>query len=71
MIRRLIKYSFKDWLVEDCGCLSNNASTYILWENGVLLSEDNWLPVCEEEQDLRAELKHLEPFDVHSECEWF
>ena len=69
-MRRMIMYRYDSW-TESCGCCSNNSSTYDLYENGILVSEDNWCDLCADEDELREFLKHLEPFDINSNCEWF
>lgn len=69
-MKRLIMYRYDSW-TEGCGCCSNSESLYDLYEDGVIVSEANWCELAENGEDLRRILKHLEPFDIHSDCEWF
>lgn len=69
-MKRLIMYRYNSW-TEGCGCCSNSLSVYEVYEDGVLIEDEVWCELFENEEDLREGLKHLEPFDVHSECEWF
>jgi hypothetical protein len=67
---RKIMYRYDSW-TEGCGCCSNSSSTYDVYEEGTLVSEDNWCTLCCDEEDLRECLKHLEPFDVDPDSWWF
>lgn len=67
---RTIMYRYDSW-IEGCGCCSNSPSTYDVYEDGVLVSEDNWCDLFCDEEDVRNGLKHLEPFHVDSNSRWF
>lgn len=69
MIRKIM-YRYNSW-TEGCGCCSNSSSTYDVYEDGILISEDNWCDLFSNEQELREGLKHLEPFYVDPDCWWF
>lgn len=69
-MRRLIKYEYYSW-TEGCECCSNSSSTFDMWEDGVQVAFENYVPICASEQELRDELIHLEPFDIHSECRYY
>lgn len=69
-MKRVIKYEYYSWDL-GCGCCSDSASTYDMWEDGVLVEEDVWCGCASNEEELREILAHLEPFDVHPESEWF
>lgn len=55
-----------------CGCCYETISEYSVYEDGKMTTN---LPIacglCENEEDLRKELAHLEPFDVDSDSQWF
>lgn len=70
MIRRLIKYEYYS-VTLGCGCCHEGTSYYTLWENGVETRTEETCPIMSDEQDLRGYFDHLEPFDIHSECEFF
>ena len=70
MTRRLIHYTYR--IVDmGCGCGHEGRSEYSVWENGVPTVVDQACSVMGDEQDLRDYFSHLEPFDIHSECEFF
>lgn len=70
MTRRLIHYTYR--IVDmGCGCCHEGRSEYSVWENGVPIVADQACSVMGDEQDLRDYFPHLEPFDIHSECEFF
>jgi hypothetical protein len=69
-MKRLIEYTYSSW-TEPCGCCSDSSSTYFMWEDGKLIHEDSWCKYCENEEELREALKHLEPFDVSADSYWF
>ncbi len=69
-MKRVIEYRYDSW-VEGCGCCSNSSSTYDLYEDDILVSQDNWCDYCENEKDLREALEHLEPFHIDSNSRWF
>lgn len=69
-MRRLVKYEYFDYLL-GCGCCSDASSTYTVWENGVITQDEVSCRYIEDEDDLREELSHLEPFDIHSGSRWF
>lgn len=66
MVWRLIKYEYYSYTL-GCECCSESSSTYDLWEDGELVGDVVDCPLCENEEDLRKHLAHLEPFDVHSD----
>lgn len=69
-MKRVITYYYDSW-TEGCGCCSNSSSTYSIYEDGKLVSEDNWCDLCSNEEELRAALKHLEPFEINIDSWWF
>jgi hypothetical protein len=69
-MKRLIEYTYNSW-TESCGCCGDSSSTYSMWEDGKLIHEDDWCELCENEEELREALKHLEPFDVSADSYWF
>lgn len=69
-MKRLIKYTYYSYTL-GCECCSDSHSTYDVYEDDKLVSEDNYIYVICCEQELREELSHLEPFDVHPDTEYF
>jgi len=69
-MKRVIRYTYYSWGM-GCGCCSDSASTYDMWEDGRLVEEDQWCEWCSNEEELREVLAHLEPFEVAEDCEWF
>lgn len=69
-MRRLIKYTYKTW-VDTGECYSWPSSQYALWENGILVAEDVDCELFSDDHELRESFKYLEPFDIHSDTEYF
>lgn len=69
-MNRVIRYEYYSWSL-GCECCSDSSSTYECWEDGKLVAEDVFVEWCSDESELREALKHLEPFDIHPDCEWF
>lgn len=69
-MRRLIKYEYR-YQDLGCGCCHDSSSTYDMWEDGVLVSEDVECKWASNEEDLREILEHLLPFDVDLDSQWF
>lgn len=69
-MKRVVEYQYESWL-ENCGCCSDSSSTYSVWEDGVLVTDDQGLHLCENESELREALVHLEPFDVSPDTNYF
>lgn len=69
-MKRIIKYEYYSW-TWTCGCCSHSSSSYCMYEDDILVDEDVWCEYASNEQELREVLAHLEPFDVHPDCEWF
>lgn len=69
-MKRLVQYVYESWL-EPCGCCSDSSSTYFMWEDGKLVHDNYSCEYCENEEELREVLKHLEPFDISRDsCYW-
>lgn len=70
-MKRVITYRYDSWL-EGCGCCSNSSTTFDVYEDGVLVSEDNWCEWASNEEELREILTDMEPFEVDEDnCRWF
>lgn len=69
-MRRLVKYEYWSYTL-GCGCCSDSESHYTVWEDGVIKEYKVPCEWIEDEVELREVLSHLEPFDIHSDCEWF
>lgn len=69
-MKRLIEYQYSV-VDQGCGCCHMSFSEYSMWKDGVLVTEDCSVEVCENEQDLRKYLAYLEPFDVDPDSRWF
>lgn len=69
-VRRVVSYQYTSW-VENCGCCSDSASEYSVWEDGVLVTEDQSVKLCENEAELRLALAELEPFEIDDNTNYF
>jgi len=69
-MKRVVEYQYSSW-VENCGCCSDSASEYSVWEDGVLVTEDHSVKLCENEAELRLALAELEPFEVGDGTNYF
>lgn len=71
---RTIRYEYNSFL-SGCECCSDGIynSVYEIYEDG---KQTNFyagdpVEVCEDEEDLRRHLSHLEPFEVDPDSRWF
>lgn len=69
-MKRVIKYEYRYWDI-GCGCCHDSSSTYDMWEDGVLVSEQVGCRCVSNEEALREVLAYLKPFDVHPDSQWF
>lgn len=54
-----------------CECCYDSGSYYELRENGSVVSYGEDVGLFSDEQELRREFAHLEPFSIHPESQWF
>ncbi len=70
-MKRVVLYEYNTFDL-GCGCCSETYSEYSAYEDGKMTTN---LPIpcklCENEEELRKELAHLEPFEVDSESQYF
>lgn len=69
-MKREIEYWY-NVVDQGCGCCHMGFSEYSMWEDGILVTDDCSIEVCENEADLRKYLAHLEPFNVSPNSRWF
>lgn len=69
-MKRVVLYQYNTFDL-GCGCCSDSFSTYDVFEEGVLVVDDQSCHVIESQEQLREYLVHLEPFDVHPDTKYF
>lgn len=69
-MKRVIEYRYHSFLL-GCDCCSDSESYYDLYEDGRCVEYDQWINLIENEEQLRKELSHLEPFEVSEDSEYF
>ena len=69
---KVIRYEYDSFLL-GCECCSDSSSVYEIYEDGkqVNFYAGDPIQVCENEEDLRKYLSHLEPFEVDPDSRWF
>lgn len=70
MSKKVIEYQYRSWL-EGCGCCSNSETYYDVYIDDKLVESEVYIGYIENEQELREELAHLEPFEVHLDTTYF
>lgn len=69
-MKRVIEYTYYSFML-GCDCCSDSTSSYDMWEDGDLVAEEVWCDWCENEEELREALEHLEPFEVSERSRWY
>lgn len=70
----IVRYTYSSW-VEGCGCCSNSESTIDVWVDDVLVVDDVYFPVVEDEMELRYSVHELydgyDGFTIHPDTQYF
>lgn len=69
-MKRVIEYRYRSFLL-GCGCCSDSESYYDVYEDDKCVACEQWITLIENEEQLRKELSHLEPFEVSEDSVYF
>lgn len=69
-MKRVIEYRYHSFILS-CGCCSDSESYYDVYEDDKCVAYEQWITLIENEEELRKELAHLEPFEVSKDSVYF
>jgi len=69
-MKRVVEYTYHIFNL-GCGCCSDSESYYDVYEDDKCVAYEQWITLIKNEEELRKELAHLEPFEVSEHSVYF
>lgn len=69
-MKRVVEYTYHIFNL-GCGCCYDSESYYDVYEDDKCVAYEQWITLIENEEELRKELAHLEPFEVSKDSVYF